>query len=86
MNIQQIKEINEKIKVLEKLRYDLKEINKIDSVNYVTICNYQKGADHISYDITIDNKSFDFLLTIKDLITSKLKRDEERLSKEIDNL
>lgn len=42
MNIQQIKEINEKIKVLEKLRYDLKEINKIDSVNYVTICNYQK--------------------------------------------
>ena len=84
MNIDKIKNAYKALEKLEKIQHDIKELEKSDTVDSITIKRVQMGIKQYSYEVLINDDS-EFLKTVKSLIQDYLKRKEKNIIFEIEN-
>jgi len=84
MEIEKIKEANKKVLQLEKLQEKIKELDKSEHVDGVSISRNFMSKEY-AYDVRVTGDQ-EFLQTIKSLIRDKLLRDEKKLIDEINSI
>jgi len=85
MEIEDVRKAQRIADNLEKIRKQLKDLDRTKNIDSVSVQRYQSGAPEYSYDVSITNNS-EFMSTVKSLIKDYLKREEAKLSAELNAL